>query len=221
MRQERKLYHWSEVDDIPGKTGVYAWYYRHSLADFDIKRLIAALQENPAASPKAAVALVANFLHAHLFQPFAEEPYDASIHGPLKPSYQGKLLNKSGLSDELVARIAAEPARLWALKQVLEEAVPEFASPIYIGMAVNLNSRVRGHKGLIERYKAAGGRSIEDTAATALERNDQSFARQVVNRGFTPNGLTVAIRMIDAAENVHVDAENILNRINYPLCGRN
>lgn len=221
IRQERKLYDWAEIDDIPATTGVYAWYYRHRLADFDIKKLIAALNANPTPPPKTGSALVSAFLIAHLFQPFAEEPYDASIHGPLKPSYEGKLLNKAGISDELVSRIAADPTRLWTLKQVLEDAVPEFALPIYIGMSVNLNVRVRRHKALIERYKAAGGGAIEEPAATTLEKNDQSFARQVVNRGFTPNGLAVAIRTIDAPENVHVDVGNILNRINYPLCGRN
>ena len=41
MRAERKLYLWQEIDDTPDKTGVYAWYYRHRLSDFDINRLIA------------------------------------------------------------------------------------------------------------------------------------------------------------------------------------
>lgn len=103
----------------------------------------------------------------------------------------------------------------------MEEAVPEFASPVYIGMAISLKARLLGHKSLIQRYMAAAGRNVCDEFPSPSESNDHSFAREVVRRGFSINGLAVAVRVIDAAEAVHVDAENILNRINYPLCGRN
>jgi hypothetical protein len=88
-------------------------------------------------------------------------------------------------------------------------------------MAINLNNRLCRHKNLIERYKAAASRSVSDEPFDALDDKDHSFAREVVRRGFSTNGLAVAVRVIDAPESVHVDAENVLNRINYPLCGRN
>lgn len=223
MRPERKLYLWPEIDDTPDETGVYAWYYRHTLADFDINKLIGDLGALPATPTKQADARarVTEFLQKHLFRAFTEEPYDAILRGPLKPTYQGKVANVATISPDLVDRVVAEPARLWTLKKVLEEAVPEFASPVYIGMAVNLNARLLRHKSLIDRYMAAAGRPIDDEPLDSLESNDHSFAREVVRRGFSPNGLAVAVRVIDAPESVHVDAENILNRINYPLCGRN
>jgi hypothetical protein len=220
MRPERKLYLWQEIDDTPDKTGIYAWYYRHTLADFDIKKLIADLGKLPATATKEAAARVTEFFQAHLFQSFVEEPYDALLKGPLKPTYEGRLANTANISPGLVERIVAEPARLWTLKKVLEDAAPEFASPVYIGMAVNLNNRLRRHKSLIERYKAAAGRPVDEESLSPLDDNDHSFAREVVRRGFSTNGLAVAVRVIDAPESVHVDAENILNRINYPLCGR-
>lgn len=221
MRSAQKLYLWQEIDDTPHETGIYAWYYRHKLTDFDINKLIAELGKLPVVARREAAACVTRFIQMHLFQAFVEEPYDAVIQGRLKPTYQGKLANVSNISSELVERIVTEPARLWSLKKVLEEAVPEFASPIYIGMAANLNIRLRRHKNLIERYKAAAGRTVEKDPSNPMGSEDHSFAREVVNRCFSPNGLAVAVRIIDTPDSVHVDAENILNRINYPLCGRN
>lgn len=98
--QERRLYLWSEIDDTPDETGVYAWYYRHTLADFDISRLISDLAALPASSTKqtAARACVSDFLQKHLFRAFTEEPYEAVLTGPLKPTYQGKIANIMGIS---------------------------------------------------------------------------------------------------------------------------
>ncbi len=222
MRPEKRLYLWSEIEDIPDETGVYAWYYRHTLSDFDIKKLISDLEPLGAIASEqtAARACVRDFLQKHLFRAFIEEPYEALIQGNLKPTYRGSLGNVAAISKDLIERIVAEPTRLWTLKTVMEEAVPEFAAPVYIGMTTSLKRRLLAHKSLIETYMAAAGRTCSDQPPISPDRNDHSFAREVVRRGFSINGLAVAVRVIDAAEAVHVDAENILNRINYPLCGR-
>jgi hypothetical protein len=221
MRPERKLYSWPEIDEVPAQAGIYAWYYKHTLTDHDINALtgeLAALQAGPS---EEAMALVRRFLETHLFEAFVEEPYEAVIRGPLKPGYEGLLHNIPHISPGLVERIVADPGRLKALKKVLEGAIPEFASPIYIGMSDSLNRRLRWHQRLIAIYKEAGGHPGPDLPATPLERSDHSFARQVARRGFNVSRLVVAVRLIEAAGDIHLDAENILNRINYPLCGRN
>jgi hypothetical protein len=223
MLVERRLYAWSELGEIPDGTGVYAWYYRHMLTTFDIQELkgeLARLTE-PSRQKKAAD-VVTKFLHAYLFGPLAEEPYHASMRGRLKPQYEGRLDYSSPISDSLVARLVANPDRLFVLQKILAEAVPEFASPIYIGMSVDLRSRLRRHKRLIETFKAAGAeyRPEGDNSASEEDRADHSFAWDVVRRGLSVNRLEVSVRQIAAHEGVHVDAENILNRINFPLCGR-
>jgi hypothetical protein len=220
MRPERKLYSWPEIDEVLPEPGIYAWYYKHTLTDFDINKLIADLATLPAGSPEG-IQLVRRFLDTHLFEAFVEEPYDVSLRGPLKPTYEGQLFNVPNITPGLVDRIAADPGRLKTLKKVVEGAVPEFASPIYIGMSDNLNGRLRRHKRLIEIYKGAEGRAVGEVPATPLEQADHSFARQVARRGFMVNRLVVSVRVMDGAGDVHLDAENILNRINYPLCGRN
>lgn len=221
MGPERKLYTWTEIEDIPAKTGVYAWYCRHSLTEFDINKLIAEIAGLPAESKADASTLVQRFLESHLFSVFVEDPYRVSATGPLKPTYKGELHHEQTISADLIFRLAEEPERLRSLKKVLEEAVPEFASPIYIGMSDNLSSRLRRHKKLIETYRAGDTLPTPGLTPTPTERADHSFARDVARRGFSLNRLAVSVRFIDAPGNVHVDAENILNRINYPLCGRN
>lgn len=224
MSVERRLYAWSEIGEVPAGTGIYAWYYRHMLTDFDIQKLKSEilLLSGPTKEEEAA-SLVTDFLQTHLFTPLTEEPYDASMWGALKPRYEGKLHYRQTISASLIQRLATEPDRLDTLKKILAEAVPEFSSPIYIGMSVDLRTRLSRHKSLIEAYKASKcGHSLDTDATLSGEAHaDHSFAWDVVRRGLSVNRLEVSVRRITAPESVHVDAENILNRINHPLCGRN
>lgn len=222
MQVERKLYSWLDVGKIPAKPGVYAWYYRHLLADHDIKTLVsnlAAVKGNQAREDE----LVRDFLRTFLFDVFQEEPYQVLLRGALKPTYVGPVPHVPALTEGLVRRIATEPDRLWVLKKVLDEAIPEFASPVYIGMSVDLTGRVGTHKRLIQEYKRGVAFDLGVPGLSDEEIADHSFAREVVRRGFSPNRLVVSVRVIESpvAGNVHLDAENVLNRINFPLCGRN
>lgn len=220
MRQERKLFSWLEINSVPRAPGIYAWYYRHLLTDHDIDRLTSDLLAAGSDQDRAE-RLVKEFLSTFLFDVFREEPYQVSMVGPLKPSYQGPVPHLMSITDGLVRRIASDPGRLKDLKKVLEGAVPEFASPIYIGMSDDLRGRVGQHKRLIQKYKAGERFDLGEGLTTEEETADHSFAREVVRRGFSLARLAVAVRVIDAPANIHLDAENILNRINFPLCGRN
>jgi hypothetical protein len=222
MHPERKLYTWLDIGKVPSKTGIYAWYYRHLLADHDINTLIANLTAVKG-NKERENELMRDFLRTFLFDVFQEEPYHVSMSGPLKPTYQGLIPHLVTITEGLVRRMVAEPARLWPLKKVLDEAVPEFASPIYIGMSVDLNARVGRHKQLIQAYKRGSFFELSEVPTADEDIADHSFAKDVVRRGFSPNRLVVTVRVIesDVAADIHLDAENILNRINFPLCGRN
>lgn len=221
MPPDPSLYRWHEINDVPCKTGVYAWYCRHTLTDFDIDNLVAELSRLPPSAAKEAAARVRKFFDTNLFGPFLEQPYEATLKGPLKPTYRGTLSNSAIISAALVDRIVADPSRLRHLKNILEDAVPSLASPIYIGMSDNLHDRLSRHKTLIAKYKSAIAHPADEASPTDSDDPDHSFARDVVRRGFSTNALVVAIRLVEAPRSVHLDAENILNRINYPLCGRN
>jgi len=220
MPSERKIYSWEDIHTTPCSSGVYAWYYSLPLRDADISELI----ENLKSDSKRAKTLVTEFLQMFLFQPILEEPFNAIIKGPLKPTYEGKLVNFPTITLELIDRIVADPKRLWTLKNVLDVSVPEFSSPIYIGMSKNLNDRLCVHKKLInlyDKHKDFSKFLINSDLLCHEKERDQSFAREVARRGLSVNNLSVAIRLMNVDENEHVDIENILNRIIYPLCGRN
>ena len=140
-----------------------------------------------------------DFFSTFLFDVFREEPYQVTMIGPLKPSYRGIVPHVMDITGGLIRRVAKDPGRLRVLKQVLEGAVPEFASPIYIGMSDNLRDRVGAHKRLIQKYKAGERFDLGEGQISEEESADHSFAREVVRRGFSLGRLAVAVRAIDCA----------------------
>ena len=209
-----RLFKWAEIARVPPQPGVYAWYYLVDITDFDIKRAVEKVNEyKQLGDSRAAERVIEEFLDRFVHRYFAEAPYRALIRGPLKPRYEGELGYVPESSEALVRRITDAPDRLWTLQGVLRRAVPNFASPIYIGMSDNLQVRLNTHRRLIEQYRA--GQSTSFGFGT-----DQNFARRVVERDLSPSGLRVAVEVIPSTETEYIDAENILNRINYPILGR-
>lgn len=212
---DHRLYQWATIGHIPEASGVYAWYYLVDITDRDIQVAIDRLRVSVDAGDDAeARASVVAFFQRFVFRFFEEEPYVASIRGALKPHYRGELPHRpSELSSQFVDRIVDDPERLWTLQKVLRQSVPLFASPIYIGMSQNLRKRVGAHVKLVEQQREGGGVRGNDP--------DSNFARRVVEREMAPSRLRVAITVIESDIAEYLDAENILNRINYPILGRN
>jgi hypothetical protein len=221
MATPKKLYLWQELDEIPATRGIYAWYYRHTFYKADIEVLLAELEQIGPATDGSREAKVEAFLQYFLFNFFLEEPYHVSIRGALKPTYEGVAEHVAAITAGLVERICADPTRLWHLQAVLDSTVPEFAAPVYIGLSSDMRKRIRRHQSLMQKYKQVEGRDLRDEAVTAEEQRDHSFARAVIRRGFLLHRLEVSVRVISAPGDIYLDAENILNRIYFPLCGRN
>ena len=95
-------------------------------------------------------------------------------------------------------------------------SAPMFASPLYMGMAGDLRSRLATHKALIERY-----RRLYRQEGEPARDSDSGFAWQVAKRRIPPDRLIVFTCTTAADNNIAVDIENILNRIYYPILGRN
>ncbi len=126
------------------------------------------------------------------------------------------------MSTKLIKRLLDDPERLHTVKAVLETSAPDFASPIYIGMSKKLGNRLKHHRKLIGDYRARRPeKPVTPVSELSKDQRDQSFARQIAEREINPQRLFVMIRLIDAGANHYVDLENILNRIHYPLLGRN
>jgi hypothetical protein len=206
---------WSEIDLAPETSGVYAWYSRLAIAKADIegiiKRVEAAKQHNEA----AARAEVEGALERFIFGPYREAPYQVLLRGALKPKYGGDISHEPTKSERLVARLVQDPTRIRVIADILKGAAPWFTAPLYIGMASNLRNRLRQHKQKIVDLRDTWSSGRGDDAPEA------GFANQVVARNFDPTNLFVHVAEVDVDGGEYNDIENILNRINYPIFGRN
>jgi len=214
MASEIQKHLWADLANAPDEPGVYAWYYSPEITDFDLERTIEGVR---ASSDKAeAERMIRSMLDERLFHYFREEPYTAALSGPLKPAYVGSLEHDSVASGSLVNRLAADPERLRTIRNVLALSAPMFASPLYIGMATILRSRLAKHKELIERF-----RSVVPRDGQIARNSDAGFAWQVAKRRIPPERLFVFTCSTSSDDGTAVDIENILNRICYPILGRN
>lgn len=219
-----KNFRFSEVAGAPDTPGVYAWYYRIELTDKDIARCIERI--DLAEDQNSRDEIMREFLNNHLFHFYREVPYFVSLSGKLKPRYEGLIDQHSDVSQTLIRRLAANPNNLYDLKSTLRSAVPLFASPIYIGVATRLRERLLQHVRLIDYYQHIKASVVADAqpmqTANEEESSDHKFAYEVsMVRGFRPSNLVVNTLQLSVNDSIRYDLENILNRINYPLCGRN
>lgn len=207
---------WADIVNAPALPGVYAWYYSPEITDRDLEQTITQLKACRDTDRLAAETLVRSTLDNRVFKHFREDPYQALIEGPLKPTYTGTLEHTFRVSAGLVQRIVDDPDRLKTIRAVLDMSAPMFASPLYMGMAGELRSRLATHKKLIERYRRLHGHTDEPA-----RDSDAGFAWQVAKRKIPPDRLMVFTCTTAADDKTAVDIENILNRIYYPILGRN
>jgi hypothetical protein len=219
-----KNFRFSEVAGAPDTPGVYAWYYRIELTDKDIARCVENI--DLAGDQDSRDEIMREFLNNHLFRFYKEVPYFVSLSGKLKPRYEGMIDQRPDVSQTLIRRLAANPNNLYELKSTLRSAVPLFASPIYIGVATRLRERLLQHVRLIDYYQHIRASAVADAqpmhTTNEEENSDHKFAYEVsMIRGFRPSSLIVNTLQLPVNDSIRYDLENILNRINYPLCGRN
>lgn len=212
---------WAALDDAPETRGVYAWYHRPNLGNATVDGVINAVVQEDGLGTEAALRRIRAFLDVHIFARFRAPSYAASLTGPLRPTYEGQLDMASAVSDSLVQRIAADPQRLRGIATALKGMSPYFASPLYIGMAKrSLRERLAQHKARILEIAQARADLGALDAESQDKSPDASFALEVSRRGIPYTSLWVAVGpMPEVGE--PVDIENVLNRLNHPLLGKN
>jgi len=206
---------WSEIDLAPDTPGVYAWYSRLAIAKADIESVVKRVDAAKQRSEAAAREEVETALDRFIFGPYREAPYRVQLKGALKPKYGGDIEHEPARPETLVARLVQDPARIRVIADILKGAAPWFTAPLYIGMASNLRNRLRQHKQKIVDLRDTWSAGRVDDAPEA------GFANQVVARNFDPTNLFVHVAEVDVDAGEYSDIENILNRINYPIFGRN
>jgi hypothetical protein len=206
---------WSEVELAPEGPGVYAWYSRLVIAKADVEGVIKRVKDAQSKGEAAARQEVEAALDRFIYSPYRETPYQVSLRGQLKPKFSGEVQHEPIKSDSLIGRLASNPERFRTVADVLKTAAPWFTAPLYIGMATNLRGRLRQHRNkIVELRDFQSQASIDDHL-------EAGFANQVVARNFDPTNLFVYVAELSVDTGEHNDIENILNRINYPIFGRN
>ncbi|UXI00773.1 hypothetical protein [Photobacterium sp. TY1-4] len=217
-----KKYKWNNLSRVPEAEGVYAWYLPLKISSKDISILIDKVNKNKAEGlDTSAKQDIKEFIEGKILNFYNEEPYDVSLDGALKPKYKGKVQHIPTISDSLVQRLYDDPPRLIEIGQVLISTAPNFASPIYIGMAKNLKSRIRKHQSLIQKYASRDYIALDGQSLSDEDRRDHNFAARVVARGIPETNMFVFIQEISTEIDTYKDIENLLNRINYPVLGKN
>jgi hypothetical protein len=211
---------WGLLHQAPAGPGIYSWYYKPTITDFDLQEAIAEIRRRKEADDDAgALATVRELLRSHVLEYFRQDDYSVRLAGPLKAPHYGSATHQQDPSEGLLRRIADDPERLYPLREILRATTPYFASPLYVGMSDSLKSRLQTHKQLIHRLRDAG-LSVPDIGGAQPE--DAGFAKRVVARRIPPDQLMVAYCEIPTLHSdLHTDAENLLNRMFYPVLGRN
>lgn len=208
---------WLDLASAPASAGIYAWYYQPAITDFDLNKAIATIAALRDTNRAGAEMAAREMLHDRLFRYFREDSYQAVVEGPLKPTYRGALEHTFEVSSGLISRIVDQPERLRSIRDILKGSAPIFASPLYIGMSSNLRTRLSTHKTLIEKYRLMRLKEVQQP-----RESDAGFAWQVAKREISPDRLFVYTCQTDSDdEDLAVDVENILNRLYYPILGRN
>lgn len=206
---------WSELDTAPETAGIYAWYAKLLISKADIYEAISRISSAKAIGAVAAREEVDRVLEKFIFGPYRESPYEVLLRGQLKPKYGGEVSHEPTKSESLINRLVESPERLGMIADVLRIASPSFTAPLYIGMATNLRKRLRQHGNKISELREL------KNASEISDSNEAGFAKQISARNFDPTNLFVQISEIATDSTEHNDLENILNRINYPIFGRN
>jgi hypothetical protein len=223
-----------DIDLAPQVPGIYAWYASLALSDHDWKPRI-----------QGGIDLAAHDLdraisdYAHVHHP---EPLDLRAEGSYNLNWSGAL-QRDSISDpgasgpasrlELqLHSLSADPESRRLLTSLLRAAAPIFASPLYIGVATNLRSRLAVHIADYEAAKAALRNNPSESAA--LHFGGDSFGARLAGAGIQLERLECwvlpAVGVAAAANNqmIAIDghrsvagtAEWILQRIFRPVLGR-
>ncbi len=218
-----------EVSDAPVLPGLYSWYAGLGLGELDIAD---ETQTRSALSKQTSKYKPSSLI--------------SEIKGNFGALWKGELLDKSmdklsfALSNEYLEyeeqtqenrlnRTLSELSTRKALISNLENCVPVFMSPLYIGISENLRRRLSEHvrifRAIYDQKKS--GRNDQNYEEESLDDFGNNFAFRAVQRGFKEDNLKVFVLPFEGLEDmtqqqirdIISSVEFLVNRWSKPSLG--
>jgi hypothetical protein len=227
-----ELFHLDRVDEAPNFAGLYVWYGRLSVgaADWD---------ERETGSNSIAQKQLLEAMREHTLK-YRQQPVhlDASTNfsthwsGELQPAMPASWNNEtdgawSVNADHFITHGTSLNTGREELLSLIDNALPIFCSPLYIGLAIDqtLRSRLNQHRNKLRRH----WEGVTKDPDYQLRIKPENFAERAIKLGFSPRDLyfyTLHIETeIDETTNLRqkellLSAEWLLNRWANPILGR-
>lgn len=202
----------------PGVPGIYAWYVATPFSVHDWKPQVAEGVDQAVDSFLGGIIRYAGY--------FGPESLDLKARGTYEADWKGSITAPDMRSDVDRLRDAAEDVdHRRVLVTLLNKSIPDFASPAYIGVAVDLQTRLRQHLADYEKARAALKRSPD--RAQELQRSGKNLGARLAGAGVPMEHLSIVVMPVDLpgvsdadAREAAETAEWILQRIFRPAFGR-
>ncbi|RAJ62735.1 hypothetical protein K376_01463 [Streptomyces sp. PsTaAH-130] len=230
-----------DVEQAPESPGVYAWYvkFHASVQDWET---------NPVDGRDASIEGFLSLLreYASFYEPLpislrGSAPYGGRWDGTLELDHG--VNHKQSQSSETGAErrendrrerdrealentISSQTGRR-ALAQLLGRATPVFSSPLYIGVAENLNERLQKHRSNYSRAMEWLRKSPNDMER--LREDAKNFGQRAASRGIPMENLeawVIDLKVLESSTSVNSlresaqSAEWLLHRLFTPVLGR-
>ncbi|URN08546.1 GIY-YIG nuclease family protein [Actinomadura madurae] len=220
-----------DVDQTPESPGLYAWYATFQASNQDWKF-------KPDGASDGAILGFLNLLrrYASYYEPL---PIDLAGRGAYGSRWEGLLEidfplrpEESESTDEdrlgvLLDTLGSEDRRR-VMATLLKAATPVFSSPLYIGVAENLQNRLKQHKRDFEQADEWLRDHPED--AQVIKLRGKSFGQRAAARGISMNNLEVWVIHLEendqngvTVKEVRKTAEStewLLHRLYSPILGK-
>jgi len=210
------LYKSDQIRKAPNAQGIYCWYIIPKLYEFDIKEF-----EKKSSSKEK----IKEFIEEKILKFFKLPNYTVRVSAPLKPTFEGEVENVQRISDKPIDLIFQNIEVVKDINSFFNLNNSCFFSPVYIGKAKRIQDRLFQHKQLISDLKNAT-RTIEIELSSndvKFDTSEFAFAKEFVKRSIPLDWLYFSYCDLSNSKisESYEAIESIMNRINFPLMGRN
>lgn len=217
-----------DLDRAPTTPGIYAWYAQLALSSKD---WMPRVREDVDLANQYAIDAIAEYFRIHQelgIELTGASAYDMRWEGTLrKRDITGADTEIERLAERILPNIES-PNERRLLIQMLKEAPPYFASPLYVGVTSNLRQRLSDHRKSYEAASAVMKQSPGD--ARRLQSEGPDLGSRLAGAGIplerlecwilsVPDESTTKIA-VDRQRKVVEAVEWVIQRIFQPVMGR-